>query len=357
MTVEEDNTAKEAPIASSEDSASSEGGGGRRGSGGRRRPGSDGEPPRKMGSMRGTEYLLTYPQFECDRAILLDFIKSIPGVQAAVVCCEEHKKTKTGKHMHVAIKFDERARRAPEIFTFQDRRPNIKLLRWGSAVRYTIKEDQEPATYNVDLKAFAQRRKALTMIEAAAMSPTQLASEVPAHQYRSVVLGTYMFRDETAVPLEMTSPKGIWIQGTPGAGKTFIRRLIERAYGFTPYSKSLNKWWDRYQQEQIVIIDEVSKGNAAWIGDFLKIWADEYGSSGEIKGGRTPLSYRVLIVTSNYHIEELWGDDTSMIEAIDRRFMRFTMSRDTREQVQAEIMEEIDRRMKQELFDINTIKS
>lgn len=58
------------------------------------------------------------------------------------------------------------------------------------------------------------------------------------------------------------------------------------------------------------------------LGHYLKIWADHYPCSGEIKGITIPLSHEKLIVTSNYSIDELFKDpkEAIMIEPLKRRF-------------------------------------
>ena len=43
------------------------------------------------------------------------------------------------------------------------------------------------------------------------------------------------------------------------------------------------------------------------LGHHLKIWADPWAKcTGEIKGSSLPLTYDVLIVTSNYHPSDIW---------------------------------------------------
>ena len=56
------------------------------------------------------------------------------------------------------------------------------------------------------------------------------------------------------------------------------------------------------------------------LGHYLKIWADKYACTGEIKGGTVNLTHRVFIVTSNKSIAQLWPDDPVMATAIKRRF-------------------------------------
>lgn len=45
------------------------------------------------------------------------------------------------------------------------------------------------------------------------------------------------------------------------------------------------------------------------LGHLLKLWADSYSLTGEVKGGTIPLNYKRLIITSNYSIEHIFGID------------------------------------------------
>lgn len=87
--------------------------------------------------------------------------------------------------------------------------------------------------------------------------------------------------------------------GQPGVGKS---RYVK---SFKPFLKSLNKWWDGYEQEETVLIDDLELDSLQYLGHYLKIWADPYGYVyGEVKGAKTALNYKYLYVTSNYDIDE-----------------------------------------------------
>lgn len=86
------------------------------------------------------------------------------------------------------------------------------------------------------------------------------------------------------------------------------------------YMKLSNKWWDGYQGQGAVIMDDLDPKRAEPLTQHLKHWADPWGKMpGEIKGGQVPLVYDVFIVTSQYHPGDIWKDPASF-DAIMRRF-------------------------------------
>lgn len=116
-------------------------------------------------------------------------------------------------------------------------------------------------------------------------------------------------------PYEHNDVRGLWFVGRPGSGKSAFARTFNEFY-----LKAQNKWFDGYGGEETIILDDLDQGGKC-LGHLLKIWTDRYACTGETKGGTIHLRHKRFIVTSNYRISDLFGDDPEMLRAIVRRFV------------------------------------
>nr|WAE42285.1 MAG: replication associated protein [Cressdnaviricota sp.] len=114
---------------------------------------------------------------------------------------------------------------------------------------------------------------------------------------------------------------GIWYYGESGAGKS----LTARSHDGDAYLKQCNKWWDGYQGEETVIIDDFDKSHAC-LAHYLKIWADHYEFMGETKGGQIKIRPKLVIITSQYQIHEIWEDPETQ-DALSRRFSEIKINK------------------------------
>lgn len=82
-----------------------------------------------------------------------------------------------------------------------------------------------------------------------------------------------------------------------------------------------NKWWDGYNDQEVVIMDDFPKdeSKANYLGAFLKQWVDRYAFNAEIKGCVKTIRPKTIVITSNWHPREIWSD-IGIIEPLLRRF-------------------------------------
>jgi len=121
-------------------------------------------------------------------------------------------------------------------------------------------------------------------------------------------------KDYQKRPADLSSVCGIWIWGPAGVGKSRLaRRLCDNKY----YPKGLTKWWDGYQSEEVVVIDDISPFHRE-LGDVAKLWTDRFPFVGETKGSAMMIRPKYVVFTSQFEIEEIWNDFAT-VQALKRR--------------------------------------
>lgn len=129
-------------------------------------------------------------------------------------------------------------------------------------------------------------------------------------QYNSTITRLYQPK-----LMDIDEYTGLWYYGDPGTGKS----RSARAQYPNLYEKLPNKWWDSYEKEDVVLIDDLGMDHKH-MGSFLKRYCDHYPFRVEFKGGSKMIRPKTIVVTSNYRIEDIWAGDDQMIEALNRRF-------------------------------------
>lgn len=103
---------------------------------------------------------------------------------------------------------------------------------------------------------------------------------------------------EEAHCMERFKPRGIWLFGPAGSGKTtYVAKQ-------NAYFKGPNKWFDGYAGERIILLDDMRSGDWTFLEHYIKRWADSFPCTGEIKGAHVKLNHDWLIITSNQSLEE-----------------------------------------------------
>jgi len=114
------------------------------------------------------------------------------------------------------------------------------------------------------------------------------------------------------------APRIYLLIGEPGCGKTsFCRRVAPDAY----WKQSMSKWWDGYDGQSDVILDDFY----GWISyhTMLRL-CDRYSELVETKGGQQQFLARRIFITSNREPREWWDTERVRdIDALERRFREF----------------------------------
>jgi len=134
-------------------------------------------------------------------------------------------------------------------------------------------------------------------------------------------------RTDYQVKPDPVDTKCYWIYGPTGTGKS---HAVENA-PFTVYKKTMDdlKWFDGYQNEDCIYLEDIDKYQVKW-GGLLKRLADKWPMQASIKGSMQYIRPRIVCVTSNVTIEEIWTDSCT----VDPLLRRFTViHKETREQV------------------------
>lgn len=116
--------------------------------------------------------------------------------------------------------------------------------------------------------------------------------------------------------------EGILLTGSTGLGKSKIANLIGQFVGTAYWSEPTLTWFDGYDQEALMIIDEF-RGTRP---DILLRLIDRYPFKLPYKGGFTEMGSSFVILTSNLTLEEAFPIlDVKTRQALNRRIKQYVL--------------------------------
>lgn len=99
-----------------------------------------------------------------------------------------------------------------------------------------------------------------------------------------------------------------WIWGPTETGKSHAART-ENPNAYVKLSAA--KWWDDYDYEPEVIIEEVGLKARDHAEEFKQM-LDRYKYRVEVKGGSMLVRPRKIVITSNYHPSQIWPEEEAL---------------------------------------------
>lgn len=281
--------------------------------------------------MAGKSFFLTYPKCrltkdEAHEALLL------LGPFDYFLCSREYHED-GDPHLHCLIIYPKKKDISNErYFDISGYHGDYRTAKSNEKVRdYILKADLSPLEIGIfdSNSQSAVQRRAIENKLILGLSMPQLVDQGIIHisHYNQIRQAKESYKiDSIQVPQYM--PKScFWIVGDTGIGKS---RYVRETYGDKVYAKQMNKWWDGYAGEEVVLIDDFDLAGQC-LGHYLKIWADCYSFLAEVKGGTIRPVINTFIVTSQYTIDEIWkkskdGEwDYQMCAALFRRFKVVTV--------------------------------
>jgi hypothetical protein len=306
------------------------------------------------GYSRGRCWLLTYAHCDLEMYDALKILeKTIQKFYAVVfitkwiVCVEPHKDG--SPHLHFAIRLSEKVCFDSKLFDLIDFSGRVyhghySTMRenWNAIYYYCVKGGKFITntivnSSNVKSKNYKKINELILKGDLHSLVADGTISISQFNSYSKAKL-TYVSTDPSRE--KILKRRCYWIYGDPGVGKSY---LVRQAFPGV-YVKPIGKWWDGYNMERVVLMEDFDK-NTCTLQE-LKIWADQYSDVNcEIKGGMCKPCYDVLIITSNYSIDYCfpWKEDSSANEAIERRFKSIKYEdRDQYDEIIKELTQSLD---------------
>ena len=275
-------------------------------------------------------FFLTFPHCDLEKRSVFDFflVKHKPDV--LIVSQEPHKEE--GYHFHVWLEYKNRITiRNSRYFDIKQYHCNIGKIRnnkcnsRNNVIKYLTKFDKEPLIFGFNVNDINLNKKGIRkeiiekLLKGEQLNKVILEYPQEIFNYQQYKKNFNLFNLDKNKVNKFIMRKCFWLYGPSGIGKS---RLVRDSFNEI-YEKSNNIWWDGYNNEKIVLIDDFDK-TCIKLSYYLKIWGDNYRFNGEVKGSIIQPIYEKLIITSNYNIETLFyneeNPDNELIDALKRRY-------------------------------------
>lgn len=130
--------------------------------------------------------------------------------------------------------------------------------------------------------------------------------------------------------------RAVWLYGATGVGKSWCARRVATSLGLTLYTKAPGKWWDNYDQQAMVLMDDYRHNHYAF-SQLLQV-LDQYAMQVEVKGAYVNLGANFYILTGCNPIHtEFQCEKDECLDQLKRRCLEYEVTAANREKVFEEI--------------------
>ncbi|UYD39131.1 MAG: replication associated protein [Wigfec virus K19_600] len=255
---------------------------------------------------RGKRIFLTYSQCPLEKELVKEqllerFSKDLKNVEKWIVAREKHQDGNFHLHCFINLADEFRSKKPANWLDIEGHHPNIEMVRsYKKCLAYVIKDNDYISNFDVQVPNISKKELGKKLL-----SGQSLVEIVEKHPelivgYKRLKEDLNIFKQDVSKPKSLDKTCGIWIAGESGVGKSTIATTKFGEY----YFKDKSKWWDGYNGEETVVIEDI---DASWrdIIPSLKHWADRYPFRAEVKGSMVYIRPKRLVITSNRTIDEL----------------------------------------------------
>lgn len=265
---------------------------------------------------------LTYPQTgEVNKEEVANLLSSFEP-KWYIIGRERHNETE-GYHMHVLMKLGKKLRIAASNFAahfdliigekkyhgeykavLNRKLDLVKLIQYICTADGC---DTNPLCFNIKWEQYLKNERnhkkcfGLDTIKRKGLKRCIEEGDIPLDKVHNVMKGLSIY-DNLEKPKYTKKCKGLWLWGDAGKGKsTFVKKMSEEYSSNGLYAKNINKWWDGYQGEEVVVMDDPSLSKMRLLLDHVKNWADQSPSRVEFKGGQMWSRHKWFVITTNWN--------------------------------------------------------